>query len=137
MPVKSPQNVSLNVALKHLTAALLNPNAGNVCAISMGFAALRIEQELERHTTPSAKAKFVNAHPDLLRAGMYFLTASPGMMATKELKFKLCRCRCEPEQADDVLVALHWTDPWLRDWPRDEGVSVRSAHAARCSAHYQ
>ncbi|TEB19439.1 hypothetical protein FA13DRAFT_1820976 [Coprinellus micaceus] len=49
MPVKGPQNVSLKAALKHLTAALLNPNAGNVCAISMGFAALRIEQELERY----------------------------------------------------------------------------------------
>lgn len=119
MPVRGSPDISLELSIKHLAHAMRNPMSKNVCAVTMGVSALRIEEELERHVSATAKARFINAHPDLLRAGMHFLTASAGMAENfLDLKAHLYKCKCEDT---DDFIDLHFVVNWFRDLP--EGVT--------------
>ena len=80
---KSTANLSGSVeaAIKVMTSAMQDPLSSHVCSIRLGEASYRIDEELASFHSTSDKSKFARSHPELLRAGIRFLTTKhePGI----------------------------------------------------------
>ncbi|CAA7262376.1 unnamed protein product [Cyclocybe aegerita] len=86
--------ISLDSAVDLLTSALQDPAKTNVCAVGLGLAADRINIALEGCTTIAARIKIVKAYPQLLRAGVKFLTFNQPRPDHVAMLNRLTTCRC-------------------------------------------
>ncbi|CAA7263664.1 unnamed protein product [Cyclocybe aegerita] len=87
--------ISLDSAVDLLTSALQDPAKTNVCAVGLGLAADRINIALEGCTTIAARIKIVKAYPQLLRAGIKFLTFNQPLPGHVAMVNHLNTCRCD------------------------------------------
>jgi hypothetical protein len=69
----NPQT-SLTSAVELLTSTMQDPMKANVCAMRLSIAADRIDRALEVCTSIAEKTKIAKSYPELLRAGIKFLT---------------------------------------------------------------
>ncbi|KAF8953129.1 hypothetical protein BDZ97DRAFT_1873937 [Flammula alnicola] len=88
-------HISLDSAVELLTSTMRDPAKANVCAIRLSLAADRIDQALEACTSISEKTKIVKSYPELLRAGIKFLTFKQPPANHVTMVNHLTTCRCD------------------------------------------
>src|ERR1700730_11562187 len=94
MMAANPQQ-SLKSAVEVLTSTMRDPMTANICAIRLGIAADRIDQALEACTSIAEKTKIAKSYPELLRAGIKFLTFKQSPSDYMAMMNRLMTCRCD------------------------------------------
>ncbi|KAF6743029.1 hypothetical protein DFP72DRAFT_151859 [Ephemerocybe angulata] len=90
--------MSLEAAIDTLTTAMTSPLTTNICASRMNAASKRLQHamfSLGPSASRTARLNFVNSIPQVLRAGMRFLTMKQSREAHVEMVARLVRCRCD------------------------------------------
>jgi len=90
----NPQK-SLKSAVELLTSTMRDPMKANVCAIRLSIAADRIDRALESCTSISEKTKIAKSYPELLRAGIKFLTFKQSPPDHVAMVNRLVTCHCD------------------------------------------
>ncbi|KAF7984174.1 hypothetical protein HWV62_16854 [Athelia sp. TMB] len=75
-----------------------NPSKANACALRLGVAADVIDQAFEACTSIAAKTKLAKSHPELLRAGIQFLTFKQQPPEHMAMMNQLTACSCDFRQ---------------------------------------
>ena len=100
MATRKNPHISLDSAMGVLTSTMQNPmNANIICAIRIGLAAGRIEQELEACTTIAARIRIAKSYPNFLRAGIKFLTFNQHLSDHVAMVNHLILCQCDLSRA--------------------------------------
>ncbi|KAJ3504349.1 hypothetical protein NMY22_g17955 [Coprinellus aureogranulatus] len=116
MPNEQDAPLTLDMAVSYLTAAFTNPLNPNSCHLRMRCAVSCIYDALEPCTTNPAIRQALKPYPQLLRAGIKFLTRKQSAEAHASMVKQLCvcRCRCAPQEMGR-LAELHMYAPSEED----------------------
>jgi len=87
--------ISLKSAVELLTSTMRDPMKANVCAIRLSVAADRIDQALETCSSVAEKIKMAKSYPELLRAGIKFLTFKQPPPDYTAMLNHLMSCHCD------------------------------------------
>ncbi|KZP19708.1 hypothetical protein FIBSPDRAFT_955180 [Athelia psychrophila] len=90
--------LSLSSAVALLTTTMQNPSKANACAARLGVAADVIDQAFEACTSIAAKTKLAKSYPELLRAGIQFLTFKQQPPDHVAMLSRLTACSCDFRQ---------------------------------------
>ncbi|KZP11630.1 hypothetical protein FIBSPDRAFT_871201 [Athelia psychrophila] len=90
--------LSLSSAVALLTTTMQNPSKANACAVRLGVAADLIDQAFEARTSIAAKTKLAKSYPELLRAGIQFLTFKQQPPDHVAMMGQLTACSCDFRQ---------------------------------------
>ncbi|KAJ3528525.1 hypothetical protein NMY22_g9374 [Coprinellus aureogranulatus] len=87
------ETLSLADAAAYLAASLTDPLSSTSCHLRMRVAAERTPNVLRSRTTDSARRQVIRAYPQVLRAGIEFLTRNQPRAAHDSMVRHLCDCR--------------------------------------------
>jgi hypothetical protein len=100
-------HMSLNSAVELLTRTMRDPMKAKVCVIRLSIAADRIDQELEACTSTAAKTELAKSYPELLRAGIKFITFNRPPQDHVAMVNHLIMCRCDFQVSQTGMRRLH------------------------------
>ncbi|CAA7262393.1 unnamed protein product [Cyclocybe aegerita] len=91
-------NLSLSSAIELLVSTMQDPMKADACPVRMAVAADCINLAFEACTSVAAEAKLAKSHPELLRAGVKFLTHKQSPQDHCAMMNHLSTCRCDFNQ---------------------------------------
>ncbi|KAJ3504351.1 hypothetical protein NMY22_g17956 [Coprinellus aureogranulatus] len=129
MSVTQDGALSMDDAVTYLTASLTDPMSPNSCHLRMRCAASRIADAFKPSTANSAIRQVLKAYPQLVRAGIKFLTRKQSVEAHARMVKHLCQCRCQPEGSFQLEQMVRQAE--LHMYPKSqEDVKIPQPHHA-------